>query len=1417
MTSDQAIPDTPDEPLGASSPDAADAAAQGDPAQGDPAQAAGLSAELSAGPVHRWRLHRGGIVNIWQYAEHTFDLSGGRAIFQGTNGSGKSRTLELLLPLCLDGDLRQLGSKGFDTVSIRRLMLDEYPGGPNRIGYAWVELRRERPDGSEEFLTCGIGVKASKTSQSVSDSWRFLTARRVGHGLHLVGPDRVPLGPAQLRDALGADCVLDDQAFRAKIAAQVYGVPAARYGDLLHLQRTLRNPDVGLKVLEGQLEQILSDALPPLEPALIERLASSFDDLESIRENIIRLTGADKALSAFLTTYSGYALGALRERAEQLRTARDRLRSLRAELAKLQRQLDQHRGERDSAQQAVADLEARESRLETSAEALRSHPAYAELQDLRDRERLVEGARSAAAAALETAARQRAQEDRSAESVLGTLRRLVGDGESAEQAADRANRQLAAAGLDGGLVPRPPEIPKAEPITTPDRVRSAPEPDADPLEVERRAAPPVDTDRFAEQFRAAADRAAQAGTVAQRRGALTLALHQQSTELDEQQEQVTKLVQQARQAQMIATEAAGRRNQARQGLAEAAGTWRDRVQRWRAEWPADDLAGQSTADDPVPEPPSAEELEADRSATRGARERTRRWARPRLTAARQAIAEVERELGELQAGARTREQELADLRAGHERTPQRPSWAGAARDEESGRAFYRLVDFAPSLSEDQRAGLEAALQAAGLLSAWVSADGAVAGLNDLLASPATEPPGATLAELLVPAAEPDSPVPAEYVAAILHSVSIEDGGELSVDTAGTWRAGALSGRWSKESAEFVGAGAREASRARRIAELEDELAELRERVGDVERRHRESTEHAEALERHLESYPDDGDLLTAHAKLASATEAAEDAQGHAAQAREQHAQAEQRLEAARAELVRAAGEADLPPDTQALEHAHRAATEAREAIESLREVVESRCLATLADLRDLALHHDAAVADRMAAEQQAEQRCTEFAEQAAGLAELNEAVGGEAREIADKVAELDRERAQVREELPAARERISTAREQVVRLETQWETKNGQLGARESEATAAAEEFTAALRVPGLWAAAEVAEDAPEAPEDPEEAAELLLAAADRKTAGETAVLNRFQSLQQSLSGGYDISAGEQHGLLTVTVTGEEGPQPVADAARRVAERLAEQRGYLGERYRSIFADYLIRDLAERLRGQMSVAESLCTRMNEVLDGARSSQGVHVRLEWEPSPVLGDDIRQAIELVRTPFADRSEDQDALLRRVFTDLIEAERDSATGGYAEVLARALDYRSWFAFTVRVRDVGPEGKPRVRRLRQLSSGETRLISYVTLFAAAAAFYDAVSVSSGDRGPLRLVLLDEAFERLDDPTIARMLGLLVDLDMDWLITWPSGWGVSPKIPKMHIYDVLRPRSGHGIACTHTTWNGESMAKSDA
>ncbi|MCP2259713.1 TIGR02680 family protein [Streptoalloteichus tenebrarius] len=1406
----------------------------------------------------RWQLHRGGIVNVWQYAEQTFDFSGGRAIFQGTNGSGKSRTLELLLPLCLDGDLRQLGSKGFDTVSIRRLMLDDYDGGPNRIGYAWIELRRVRAGadhtgdagdtGDAEYLTCGIGVKASKTSQQITDSWRFITAERVGIDLRLVGPDGVPLGPAQLRDALGADRVLEDAPFRAKVAETVYGVPAARYSDLLHLQRTLRNPDVGLKVLEGQLEQILTDALPPLDAGLVEQLATSFEDLESIRTNITRLTRADTALGAFLSSYRGYALAQLRAAGDRLTGARDALASLRGDVDRQTRRLETARRERAEADAEVAAMEATEGQLETRIDALKSSPVYRDLRDLQDRERLVARARTAAEAALDAAARQRAQEDRAVDSVLAVVRRFAQDTSAAEALAERGREQLAAAGLDAAACPRPPVAPAADATVLADEVRAKPDADAAPLPIERRLPPALDAESLLTALRAAAEQADAAVAAARQRAALADALRHRAVELDRQRGRVEELHRGAREAQIAATEAAGRRNQADQRLADAAAVWLEQCAGWLAAGPLTDLP-----DDDRPVLPSADDLVTTRSASRSAREAVRQWAGPHQRSVAQRLVAAEQIVASARSAIAERDAELRALRGGVQAEPGRPAFATAERDPATGAPFYRLVDFADSLGEERRAGLEASLQASGLLTAWVTEEGRITdpGLADLVAVTAPAVDGPSLADVLVPAPEPGCPVPADVVRRVLAAVALSSpdnpgpGSDrptgLTVSTHGQWSAGVLTGAWHKDTAEYVGAGAREAARQRRIAALEDELDVLRGELAEAQHEMEQARAAVTAWQRHLDAFPDDGDLIAAHATLASAQEAAVEAERRAVTLREQHRDAEQRWVAASGELARDTAEAGLTPDTAELERAHRAADQARQSVEQLRDTLVERCAGTVGDLTETLNHHHAAVGDRVEAEAAADRACAEYAEQAAALTELAGAVGGEAQQVADQLAALEDQRRQLRRDLPAARERVASLREQVTKAETLLETRRGQLGGREEDARRAEEDFLATLAAPGVWTAAVGPASTEEPDGDGGQAAELagpplddldaavaaLAAAPDQRVASEGTVITKLQSLQTALAGTHDIAAETHAGVLTVTVTGEEGPRPVAEAAHQVATRLAEQRGFLGERYQEIFATYLIRDLAERLRGQIAVAEDLCRRMNEVLERARSSQGVHVRLEWRPSAALDEGTRQALDLVRMPFAQRTAEQDDALRRVFTERIEAERDAHSAGYAEILARALDYRTWYSFTVRVRDTGPDGRPRDRRLRQLSSGETRLVSYVTLFAAAASFYDAVgatpaaegatpSPGEGMAGPLRLVLLDEAFERLDDPTIARLLGLLVDLDMDWIITWPSGWGVSPKIPRMHIYDVLRPKSGRGIACTHTTWDGAGLDRED-
>ncbi|MFC3998836.1 TIGR02680 family protein, partial [Nocardiopsis sediminis] len=452
-----------------------------------------MSNDDAGGPiVGRWRLHRGGVVNIWQYRDEEFDLSGGRVIFKGTNGSGKSRTLELLLPLCLDGDLRNMGCKGFDTVSMSRLMLDDYAEGTMRLGYAWIELRRTLPEGGESFLTCGIGVKASASSRQVSDSWRFVTPLRVNKDFALMEQDR-PITQSRLREHVDEDAVVQGQeAFQQRVAAAVYGITGGnRYTDLLHLQRTLRNPDIGLKVLQGQLEQLLSDALPPVDPEVITRTATGLDNLEGVRRNVTRLRRADAALGEFLAGYRGYARGVLADRTARLERSEGDLQRATARRAKREKERAAAEAELRRAEAERDEAGERLDRVQTELEALKASPAYSALGDLEDKEATVASQRRHVAAALAGAAELRAAEERS----IGAIERAAGTavrlGAAVASGAAESREALGAIGLPQALAALPEVAPEAARRTVADRVLLSPDPGARPEALDRPAAPPI--------------------------------------------------------------------------------------------------------------------------------------------------------------------------------------------------------------------------------------------------------------------------------------------------------------------------------------------------------------------------------------------------------------------------------------------------------------------------------------------------------------------------------------------------------------------------------------------------------------------------------------------------------------------------------------------------------------------------------------------------------------------------------------------------------------------------------------------------------------------------------------------------------------------------------------------------------------
>jgi uncharacterized protein YPO0396 len=281
---------------------------------------------------------------------------------------------------------------------------------------------------------------------------------------------------------------------------------------------------------------------------------------------------------------------------------------------------------------------------------------------------------------------------------------------------------------------------------------------------------------------------------------------------------------------------------------------------------------------------------------------------------------------------------------------------------------------------------------------------------------------------------------------------------------------------------------------------------------------------------------------------------------------------------------------------------------------------------------------------------------------------------------------------------------------------------------------------------------------------------------------------------------------------LTVIGRDDAGEHPIGMLAARLAAAVARDADLLTERERRLFEEHILGDLGESLRSRRLEADELVTEMNRQLRGVSTSQGIQVQLRWTLRDDVAADARRAVELLGRPVGallpgERRELRDALHR-----LIEASRaDAPEDSYTEHLTRALDYRRWFAF--RIRYTRPETAGTwhdLHRRSPLSQGEQKVVCYLPLFAAAAAHFSSLA-GAAPHSP-RFVLLDDAFPKIDVRTHPLLFGLLVQLDLDFVVTSERLWGDHATVPSLAIYEALRDPNERGIAQYRHTWDGQRL-----
>jgi uncharacterized protein (TIGR02680 family) len=647
----------------------------------------------------------------------------------------------------------------------------------------------------------------------------------------------------------------------------------------------------------------------------------------------------------------------------------------------------------------------------------------------------------------------------------------------------------------------------------------------------------------------------------------------------------------------------------------------------------------------------------------------------------------------------------------------------------------------------------------------------------------------------------------------------EGGAGTWVAPDGAFRVGALTGRWSKAAAEYIGEGAREEARRTRIAALRDELAALHRESAVLAAEAQAVTVRRRSLDAELAAVPDEAPLTRAHARAAAAADTARRAGARRAERAAGLTEAAGAAELAAAELARAAADVSLPADRAELGAVRQALADLALVLAALwpalhertdagRQVDQEREEAGQAGQRTAELALRAEEADREAAA--ADERHTT----------LRSTVGA-------AVAELDRRLAETADALRAcaaglrqARERRTEADRHAFRAEgiiEQLQKDVAEAVAARAGAIAALQRFTATgllavalpeLPVPdpddGPWAAtpaialARVIESEAAATDDSDGAWERV----QRRLSEE------LKTLQDALSRhGHTASARMVEDGLIVDIVYQGRERAVPELAEALSAEVGELTRILSAHEREILETHLITEVAGTLQELIGAAERQVQAMNAELEERPTSTGMKLRLVWRASDKAPAGLARARERLRqSADAWTSEDRTAVGEFLQAQIARQQTEDAAGSWLEHLTAALDYRSWHAFAVERHRSGRW----VAATGPASGGERVLAVSVPLFAAASSHY----ASAGNPHAPRLVTLDEAFAGVDDDSRAKCLGLLHAFDLDVVMTSEREWACYPQVPGVAIAQLSRIDEVAAVLVTRWEWDGTARTR---
>ncbi|GGN14004.1 hypothetical protein GCM10011609_63250 [Lentzea pudingi] len=700
---------------------------------------------------------------------------------------------------------------------------------------------------------------------------------------------------------------------------------------------------------------------------------------------------------------------------------------------------------------------------------------------------------------------------------------------------------------------------------------------------------------------------------------------------------------------------------------------------------------------------------------------------------------------------------------------------GDYRSHGAGAPLWRLVDFRPETPPSVRGAVEAALEASGLLDAWLTPDNSYGVTErDRFVEPSLAPPapGYTLLEVL----DTDD----ERCRRFLEGVAFGDtatGHAIAIGADGTWRLANAHGQWTKDFPTYIGADARKRARTGRIAELTGLIEQLATDLSGVDAALNQISVRRATLAGELARQPS-----------TEPTQIAEE-QRTKAQLRcaaRKDAVASANLRVAEAEVARHSAPAEAP-DADALATfgaaAHRWLDDRHDA--SAAEALSADAVSRAST--------SSALADE--AEETTAARQQEAADLAITLETVERSAGSEFHALDEQLISLRAKALALAEE----RELLQDKQTGLARTLGTLEEKRKVDTARAAEAAVVHEAAEARYKHLTSGHLPADAGEVPDGPVDPR----LIRDSESRLGAA-------VHEAQQQLAGRIDLSLDPDDDVTVLTAT-LDGARMGAHALLHTLQAERDRmRTHITDGERDLFDQTLTGDTRRHIAQRIQGATELVGAMNQRLERVQTASGIRVQLDWQVDPQLPPGTREARDLLLR--SDLNDDERALLHQFFRERVEEARahDSATG-WEQQLAQVLDYTTWHQFVVKV-DRGEGWVPVTKRVHgALSGGEKAIVLHLPLFAAAAAHYHATPTAP------RLILLDEVFVGVDATNRGQLLELLVNFDLDLVLTSDHEWCDYRELTGIAIHQLTTGTDGDDAVTTvRFTWDGHSLTADD-